>query len=320
MLLAFVSFGLVSLLLSFSDISDVSKPVGSSRTSSESSRLSSQTYKKLAHDALTVSQWPDSHFADKMLKRDERTGKFLVPSFPLEEAPLAVVALLDRNEVSRRILNGCDLMFTQFISEMREVVSIEDEELDVWIVPDGTHHITVTVFQEHPILLVDEAQRQKWRPVEESVAELIYQRVSQNDNSIGRPALKLDSLLLTGDGVMIAGFLDTTPNSAFQLIRDYNAEIGEKVIGTITSRPKTLIHVTVGRVLALPSGLDPVQREAVNSLVRIYNTDYLPASVAALHKSMPPRGAIFELTELTMIRDIVWTLRRIKEYGTWRIV
>ena len=56
----------------------------------------SNVYKGIAERALLVQQWPDSTTAQKLFRRDER-GVFQIPSFPVSEAPLAVVAILDES-------------------------------------------------------------------------------------------------------------------------------------------------------------------------------------------------------------------------------
>jgi hypothetical protein len=94
--------------------------------------------------------------------------------------------------------------------------------------------------------------------------------------------------------------------------------MAEAAIGQLTSRPKKLIHVTAGRVLTLPNGVTIEQRRAVTELARRYNNEVFPEKVKLLRESKPGgQGASWSLTEITMIRDVVWTLRKIKEYGSW---
>jgi len=365
-LLALASFVITPFRVTHADISStLLKPNFSTRTTNTSaiptqgfSRESeieslSKSYKEIAKTALVVENWPEGN---SIFFKDE-DGVFTIPSFPEEDAPLAVVAMLDRNENARNILSECGKIFASFLSDLRAALvgsaadydSNENKtdaigsgtesfvgfdnttssltaEIDrcIWRVPVGTHHITVAVFQEHPSILARESDKQKWRRVEEDVAEEVFSQVSsyQEENSvvIGAPILHLESLLLTRDGALLAGFVDTSPSSSFQHLRTSALQIAASIVdGDLTSRPKNLIHVTLGRLLALPEDLSDAQRTEANSLVRRYNTEILPAQTSYLHESIQPQGATFELTELTMIRDIVWTLQKIREYGSWTI-
>lgn len=294
----------------------------------------SQVYQEIASKALRVKNWPDSTNADLLFQRG-KNGEYLIPSFEEQEAPLGVTAIVDRNKDARRITQECDQIFASFVNDLVDAIAATDskdprekvvkhdvaEELEkyIWRVPEGTHHMTLAVFQENPSLLLDEAEKLKCQRVEEHVAMKVYQEISNyinNTDQVYSPRLKLDSLLLTGDGAMIAGFIDTS--NLFEVMRTSLSGIAAAIIGDLTSRPKKLMHVTVGRVLALPQDLSPTQRQAVNSLVRQYNSDILPKKVTSMKNTMP-QEASFALTELTMIRDIVWTLRKIKEYGTFHL-
>lgn len=282
----------------------------------------SSVYKKMASRALQVPSWPDSATSNKLFRRN---GSYVIPTFPITEAPLAVAALLDHNHSARRILKDCDRVFETFLSEIQIALSssmhlTRNLERNVWRITPGTHHITVAVFQEHPSLLLDETDRGRWRPVQENVAEQVFSELSshqQNNDRLMAPMLQLDSLLITGDGVMIAGFVDRL--ESFQKIRLSCLEIARSVIGELTSRPKKLMHVTLGRVLAMPDGINVNEQQAVNELVRTYNTRILPEKVVSMRKSLPD-DASFWLTEVTMIRDVVWMLREIKYYGSWSFV
>ena len=335
-------FGVVTLLL-LSLSSDVpanalSLPLKKTPAIASTSSLS-QVYKEISSKALEIGEeWPDSTNADILFQRDDR-GAYLIPSFPEQDAPLSVVAILDRNQDAHRIVKECDVIFASLVADLHAKLlsnAVEDpqdrnsigdssrlgEELEryTWRMAEGTHHLTVAVFQEHPSLLLDKAGKARWHRVEESAAEAVYHHISSyqpTDINLSSPRLQLDSILLTRDGAMIAGFLDMT--GTFQNIRYSCLEIASAVLGGDgTSRPKNLIHVTMGRILALPQDLNPAQRQAVASLVRQYNTKILPNRVARMQTSLPA-GASFALTELTMIRDVVWTLRRIKEYGSWHL-
>jgi len=83
--------------------------------------------------------------------------------------------------------------------------------------------------------------------------------------------------------------------------------------GTLTSRPKTLIHVTVGRILGAPEGMAEAQAAELAALVERYNLDVLPAVVAAA----APRS--FTLNDVSLVRDSVWLMTEFEEYARWPI-
>ena len=70
--------------------------------------------------------------------------------------------------------------------------------------------------------------------------------------------------------------------------------------GTLTSRPKTLIHVTLGRLLGQPDGMSSEQDEAFAARVRHFNREKFPQLVASSEQRR------FELTAVSLVRDSVW--------------
>lgn len=287
----------------------------------------SQIYKEIAKRTNEMEHWPDDANAKFLFPKDSN-GAYQIPSFPEQDAPLAVVAIVDRNEAGSQIMKQCGEIFEAFCQELKEILASNGDrdiqkieaDLERYILrtPQGTHHSTVAVFQENPALLLDETEKKKYSRVDEAIAEKLYLDIARHqEQNICSPQLVLDSILLTPDGAMIAGFVDVSSACNYQQIRVSSIEMAEKTIGQLTSRPKKLIHVTAGRVLSLPVGLTVAQRKAVTELVQWYNSVVLPAKVKSMLES--PDGASWTLTEISMIRDIVWTLRKIKEYGSWHL-
>lgn len=336
-------FGSLTLLLLSTSVLNNVLPSTLRKTpaASTSTTSLSQVYKEIGAKALDIGEaWPDSHVSNLLFQRDDK-GAYLIPSFPEQDATLAVAALLHRSRDTREMLKEFDAIFASFLQDLRtsfctnagagataqdpnrqNSINLLEEELEryIWRIQEGTHHIVLAVFQEHPSLLLKESDKAKWYRVEEADAEAVYHKIASQqpmDNQLPSPRLKLDSMLLTRDGAMIAGFVDTT--GSFQNIRASCLEIAHTVLGGGTSRPKNLIHVTMGRVLALPQNLNAAQRQGVAKLVHDYNTQILPDTVAKIMQSSQPQGASFLLEELTMFRDLVWTLIKIKEYGSWHL-
>lgn len=303
----------------------------SSTTTSPSSELLSKTYQNIATKTLeTVDTWPNSKTLLSLLPQNETNGKYYIPTFLEHEAPLGVAAILHRSLESALILEQCDKIFEQLCKDLHQIFNDntmeEDDDSWYWKIPKGTHHITVAIFHEHPTLLHNPTDKGRWKVIAEDMVEQLYDKIvnhfKQKLSSLPTPTLTLDSVLLTPDGAMIAGFIDTT--GSFPIIRSEIINIAHNVLGDLTSRPKNLIHATVGRILHLPTlGLSKEQQMAVADLVRRYNTQILPEMVKSIHQSTNVSGndgdGTFTLTELTMLRDITWTLRKYKEYGSWRL-
>eukprot|EP00542_Grammatophora_oceanica_P021163 CAMPEP_0194034824 /NCGR_PEP_ID=MMETSP0009_2-20130614/7265_1 /TAXON_ID=210454 /ORGANISM="Grammatophora oceanica, Strain CCMP 410" /LENGTH=161 /DNA_ID=CAMNT_0038675911 /DNA_START=103 /DNA_END=585 /DNA_ORIENTATION=- len=120
------------------------------------------------------------------------------------------------------------------------------------------------------------------------------------------PDLRLDSLLWTPDGALIAGFVDET-EPRFESLRESTTEIAGRVLdGRLTaSRPKTLIHVTLGRFLAdagLGSGVNQRDLSEFAKLARTYNEDILPTLVQRIGKD--ERAGRMRITELSLVRNL----------------
>ena len=67
-------------------------------------------------------------------------------------------------------------------------------------------------------------------------------------------AFRLHGLRVCADGALIACFVEADPSApAFAPLRRRVMDVATEVLGPLTSRPKRLIHVTLGRVLSLPT-------------------------------------------------------------------
>lgn len=146
--------------------------------------------------------------------------------------------------------------------------------------------------------------------------------------------LRLDSILLTPDGAMIAGF-DECPNNddddddnddptegvvdSFKGLKQQCTSIGRRRIGALTSRPKNLIHVTLGRVLDMGGGGHHTTSTnaagidgGVVSVAR-WNDAILPQRVSQL----PVRE--WTLDHVSLLRNKVWLCEETEIYKTWSL-
>mmetsp|Transcript_22538 Transcript_22538/g.62627 ORF Transcript_22538/g.62627 Transcript_22538/m.62627 type:complete len:361 (-) Transcript_22538:2624-3706(-) len=130
--------------------------------------------------------------------------------------------------------------------------------------------------------------------------------------------LELDSIIWTADGALIAGFVDKgnvggeedKEATEFLSLRQNLIRNAKTVLPSLTSRPKNLIHVTLGRVL----GFSPDEAN-VSELIQRYNTHVWPQKVKELrHKH---RGG-FPLSHITLHRNTVWLCEEGKYYATWK--
>lgn len=179
----------------------------------------------------------------------------------------------------------------------------------LWVVDERSYHICVSVFHEHPSLLPEE-ERRKWRRVDERLGERLAAALRASTGALAPPTLQLDSLSITADGAFIAGFVDDA-HGAFAALRAAAGRCGEETIGgELTSRPKALIHVTLGRLLGVPAALSDEQRERIAHLVRRHNAHVLPARVARAPHALT-------MHSLSLARDQVWWMTEYSLLDTW---
>jgi hypothetical protein len=189
-------------------------------------------------------------------------------------------------------------IFDDFVSELPDKSSIVYAKVP---------HLCVSVFQEHPSMLLDE-EKVHWRHVTDSdITNMIREFDTLFANMITPIRLCLQSILLTPDGAMIAGFEECSDDlGLFQELRRESIRIGKQRIGGLTSRPKNLIHVTLGRVLDIGqnTGFD----------VRKWNDDFLPKRMSKF-----PVPLEWTLEHVSLLRNKVWLCEENEIYATWSL-
>ncbi|KAL1520864.1 hypothetical protein AB1Y20_022425 [Prymnesium parvum] len=260
--------------------------------------------------------WPHAEAIRAHFRRDER-HVYRPPAFSDGHGPVGVYAMLRENAGALAVLRGCAAAFAQCRASLCAVLTpAQAEQLTrqlLFVPEERAAHMCVTVFHEHPSLLTEEEHRQAWRAVDEAACARLASALSARHALCPRPTLWLDSLSLTVDGACIAGFVEE-PRGAFSSLRTSSAEVGVDILGApLTSRPKALMHVTVGRVLAQPDGITPEQEAQWAACVRKWNDETLPQFVAEIE----PRS--FELEHCSLVRDSVWLMTDFIEYARWRI-
>lgn len=300
----------------------------------------SAAYLEIAERSNALPRWPDSkQLCDDCLVYQEDTQSYRLPTFPDGNGPLGVFGFLHGNSQAKSIMTACDDVLDEFCNDIRANVLLLNTEhdqqlsaaaMDHWILrsPPTSHHISVAILQENPSFLLDPTDLEKWKPVSNATIQTLALLLEQEHLSGGSPPprIKLDQLLWTPDGALIAGFVDDNDddtdeiedvdNAGFDRLRQSSRTIARDVLGDIlTTRPKNLIHATVGRVIGLPPGASDAQYQALAELARHYNEEVLPATVEKIQQEC---GGSFELQDLSLARNTVWMLHEYAEYATWR--
>ena len=220
-------------------------------------------------------------------------------------------------------------------------------------------HVCVFMVHEHPSFLSsssnDDADDKP--VVDDATLQLLIQDLSSviDEHSHRGIWLQLESILLTPDGAMIAGFVEAAApqqqpengstivataaavnnnynnNSTYQSIKTECVDRARARLGTtLKSRPKNLIHVTLGRVLGfgphgselllrpseLPEQEDDERQERVRALVRRYNQEVLPEMVKCIRQEQPTAGT-WRLQHVSLLRNTVWFCEENIIYKTW---
>ena len=234
--------------------------------------------------ALERKEWPRSEY---FLKHCEvGSDGALLPRRFENNGVVGVSVQLGEDPDHVALLTKAQHVFSDILQEARErglapAAGQEWAERGVWWAPREAWHTVVTIFSENPDLLSAE-ERIKWRPVPED--KLKYELGTELKSEIWAYPVSPVNLRLYGyrvcqDGALIACFVDDDAEdenidfeksencesiderTAFGSLRRRVKQIGGKLLGPLTSRPKCIIHVTLGRVLRLPGSADDEERE-----------------------------------------------------------
>lgn len=284
---------------------------------------------QIAQATAKLGQWPDSKsFASKLVFETDNYGQRRVrpPTFADGHGPIGIFAMLHTNEKAKITLQSCDQVFKTFCGDVKtnilETAQFRQQFDDECILaaPEGSHHITIAIFQEHPILLHNAEEIARWRAIDDGMIKMFEGKLSEgfelDDPAQSQlPDLTLDALLLTPDGALIACFLDSTEN--FLRLRSISNQVATDVLeGSLTSRPKTLIHATIGRILGLPQGCSSAQQARLTQLARHYNEEVLPNLVSALRQQGHDRFAVHDVS---LVRNTVWLMYEHTIYASWEL-
>lgn len=219
--------------------------------------------------------WP--HAQDLLSKcAADEDGYPRPPAFEDGHGPIGAYAFLrtDGNLECLRWARGAFVEVTKELASALTAVQRRSFRRRLWIAEERSWHTCVAVFHEHPSLLSAE-DRVRWRPVNGTLATELATTLRMATQPLRAPVLTLDSLSICTDGAMIAGFVDNAGD--FTELRRASVAAGRAGLqGELTSRPKALIHVTLGRLLGAPGSLSASQRDSWASTIRRFNAAGLP--------------------------------------------
>jgi hypothetical protein len=285
----------------------------------------SEVYQSIADAAVNVGEsWPE---ADKFRAMLDTTpeGKFVATSFPDDDGPLGVFALIDENEKGSKILQKGSDCFDRFCVKLHEIFSDQDENTGVesksisnYILRQSPKslHISICIYQEHPKLLKDSLPAD-WTPISQNEVHSLLKTLSDEQSKLNPPTLRLERILWTPDGALIAGFVEESSNDFIQ-IKASCQSCGLRILkGAQPTRVKSLIHVTLGRVVGLPPSSSPFHRLQISKLVKNFNENVFPALVQEIRTSEECNHGKFPLREATLLRNRRWLLEENFVYGSW---
>ena len=294
-------------------------------------------YQKIAHQAIECTCWPASDSFVKLLdyhpeapvnKTGINTETYQATRFDDGHGPFGVVALVtaQHNPAAVPMIATCQDVFDAFVQELVLI----NQPLHV-IPRTKVPHFCVFLVHEHPSLLTPQQVESTWQPVDDALMQKLVDDLSTviADSVKDAPiCLELPSVLLTADGAMIAGFVERIHDEDSPTAKEVYASLKQACIrtvkkrlgGELTSRPKNLIHVTLGRVLGfgeVGAGTNKHEQQ-VQELVRRYNELVLPELVDKIKRSEPHAG-VFRLQHLSMLRNNVWFCDENTIYETWEL-
>lgn len=247
--------------------------------------------------ALELHEWPrSSYFLEHCT-----TGPDGAPS-PRRFDQHPVVGfnvMLDEDPAHVALLHKAQRVFRDMLQEARErclspKAAAEWAKTGVYWTSPRSWHTVVAIFQEHPALL-PEAERADWSPVPIDKLEHDLGTELRADlwaYPVPPLAVRLHGLRVCADGALIACFVEADPSApAFAPLRSRVKDIATKVLGPLTSRPKRLIHVTLGRVLSLPTLATSDElanlRRTMRAMTADLHTNRIPAEWLSETRAVP---------------------------------
>lgn len=299
-----------------------------------------EIYRQIAQQALSTSSWPDCDAFVKLLHTDPQSGKIVPPRFADGYGPVGVSFQFGRtqqqqqpqqhNQQAQALLSECTRALTAFVKEAESLYNSNNDnntKNNNWFYkpPPATLHMIVAIFQAHPSFLSSDEERRAWQPIGPRQMPILIQ--SLHDALAQQPPIvvRLDSLLWTPDGALIAGFAEDNDENAieeylpFTQLKSTCVQAALRALPTgLTTRPKKLMHVTLGRLLRRPP--TDAQQTALMALMQRYNRQVLPdlvRDIVSVHNNNNNNKGRMLLDELVLIREWTWLSNEYEELAVF---
>lgn len=287
------------------------------RVAEDKKRQRAQMYEDLwRNTALRASQWPQAAaMREKLIVSDAKTGRLAPPRFGSGVVGSAVFH--DQTQEGKQLFLNAREVMEAFLNDLASHALGGDasriatwQEQGVWWCPEEAFHTIVTIFMETKEILDNAEEKQKCREVsiedEHQLAEALLVGLAKSTEL----KLQVRGYRITPDGALLVLFEEPHgEGNSFTALRQTVAHIGTNVLGELTSRPKNIIHATVGRVMLLPADLSDAERAAAADVVRRWSqalgAGHWPGkpgqSLPGLYKTLP-------VTQIYLYRETVWWL------------
>ena len=299
------------------------------------------------------ADWPDRTATARLWRglhheRDESTGRLTVqPNRFVTDGPLQTTLFFKDNPKVLQIVHDAQQQLVKpLVAELRNGLRARNRaylDRGFWLPRDEALHIIVRVFSEHPSLL-DEHERAAWQPVQPEQVVRLGDAIEGSLNDPSRPggacaiALSLFGYALTDDGSFLILFEDhhpddpsakgaSKPGSSLLALREDLGRVGESVLGTLNSRPKALIHMSIARLLELPpeEALDAAEKSHVRQTISKWRSALKARDLGLLgnngiptQNQLPNLEAVIYADELELVRDTTWMMTQRETYRKFR--
>lgn len=273
----------------------------------------SDVYLEIRHQCVEDAMlWPRAETMQGIFARDEG-GLVKSPIWEDGKGPVGLYAKLSISSEHVNILRKCRLTFEDFLAQLSHnmLCELRDEfKRSCYLCPEPTWHMCVLIYHENPDL-ISESERMHWQHIDPEMADALASGVRKCTESLRAPTLTLDSLSICSDGALIAGFVDDA-HGCFSTLRSVARDAGREILnGELTSRPKRLMHVTLGRVLALPP-LSFAERAACTRTLLKFNNETLPEVARSISTKLV-------ISSVSLGRDNSFGLVKFDEMSTWSL-
>lgn len=292
-------------------------PDDAARVAEDLRKRRAKMYEDLWRNTATrAPQWPQAAaMRNKLVVADARTGRLAPPRF--DSGVVGSAVFYGQTQEGKELFLNARMVMEAFVNDLALHAMGGDtgriaawREQAVWWCPEPAFHTILTIFMETREILDNPEERQKCREVSVEEEHQLTEALLVGLAKYAELKLKVIGYRVTPDGALIVLFEEPRgEGNSFTALRQTAAYIGTSVIGELTSRPKNIIHATVGRVMLLPEDLSDAERAAATEVVRkwsqAFGAGHWPGkprqSLPGLHGTLP-------VPQIYLYRETVWWL------------